>query len=177
MKYLPESDSVLTETPGFSLDGVRSWSVSCRSLLRFWSEPKPDRGGATLNAKGWCPKLVDSFHMPGDKLVREPMAENRSKMYKEVKTWNPFKGCLFDCSYCGPSFQAQSKRQMHNCTKCYNYVPHYHPDRLHKFPPRVETIFVCGNSDISFSSKKYTREIINSIWNRNKKHPEKTYYF
>ena len=31
-----------------------------------------------------------------------------SKMYAEAVTWNPFKGCKFDCSYCKPSFQQQA---------------------------------------------------------------------
>jgi hypothetical protein len=97
-------------------------------------------------------------------------------MYAGVKTWNPFKGCLFDCSYCRPSFQQQAKRQKHNCTKCYKYVPHRHPERLNRIPS-AETIFVCGNGDISFSRKSYTREIIKSIWTHNERCPEKTYYF
>jgi len=92
-------------------------------------------------------------------------------MYHEVKTWNPFKGCLFDCSYCRPSFQAQAKRQLHNCMDCYNYVPHEHPERLNKIPS-AEIIFTCGNSDISFCSPDFTRQIIESI----KRHPQKTFY-
>ena len=51
----------------------------------------------------------------------------RSNMYAEAKTWNPFKGCEFDCSYCVPSFQLQAKRQMHRCDACYRYIPHCHP--------------------------------------------------
>ena len=90
------------------------------------------------------------------------MGEYKSRMYTGVKTWNPFKGCSFDCSYCKPSFQLQAKRQKHNCIKCYTYVPHQHPERLNRIPS-AETIFVCGNGDISFSGKSYTREIIESI--------------
>ena len=104
------------------------------------------------------------------------MVEKRSRMYKDATTWNPFKGCYFGCSYCIPSFQQQAKRQKHNCTQCYNYVPHEHPERLHRIT-NAETIFVCGNSDIFFSDKKFTQEIIDSIWTRNEKYPGKTYYF
>jgi hypothetical protein len=43
--------------------------------------------------------------------------------------------------------------------------------------PSAETIFVCGNGDISFSSKSYTREIIKSICAHNEKCPKKNYYF
>ncbi len=39
-----------------------------------------------------------------------------SRMYKGAKTWNPFKGCLFDCSYCRPTFKAQAKRP--KCENC-----------------------------------------------------------
>ena len=36
-------------------------------------------------------------------------------MYPYVKTWNPFKGCNFDCTYCVPSFKALAKWQWKNC--------------------------------------------------------------
>ena len=100
--------------------------------------------------------------------------ENR--MYDDVKTWNPFKGCLFDCAYCRPSFQAQAKRQKHNCMDCYNFIPHEHPDRLKKIPS-ADTIFVCGNSDLSFCKPNYLRQIIEAIKKHNHRRPEKTYYF
>ena len=100
----------------------------------------------------------------------------KTRMYADVKTWNPFKGCLFDCIYCIPSFQLQAKRQMHNCMDCYNYVPHYHPERLKKIPS-AETIFVCGNGDIAFSRADYIEDIIQAIKDHNKRRPNKTYYF
>jgi len=43
----------------------------------------------------------------------------KTRMYEDVQTWNPFKGCLFDCSYRKPSFQLQAKRQKHNCLPSY----------------------------------------------------------
>ena len=52
-----------------------------------------------------------------------PKTEN---MYAQAKTWNPFKGCEFDCIYCTPSFQRQSKRQKNLCGDCYAYSPHCH---------------------------------------------------
>ena len=63
-------------------------------------------------------------------------------MYENTQTWNPFKGCLFNCLYCKPSFQAQAKRQKHKCTQCYNYVPHTHEDRLGKIPSEKMYLFV-----------------------------------
>lgn len=100
----------------------------------------------------------------------------KTRMYEGVKTWNPFKGCLFDCVYCRPSFQQQAKRQKRNCTDCYNYLPHEHPERLNKIP-NAETVFVCGNSDISFAEKSFTESIIKAVCTHSKKHPEATYYF
>jgi len=97
-------------------------------------------------------------------------------MYDNAKTWNPFKGCLFNCIYCKPSFQAQAKRQKQRCMNCYNYVPHIHEDRLGKIPP-AEIVFVCGNSDISFCDPVFTRRIINAIKHHNIRCPDKTYFF
>ena len=96
----------------------------------------------------------------------------KNRMYTDVETWNPFKGCLFDCIYCKPSFQAQAKRQKQNCMDCYNYTPHYHPERLERMPS-AETVFVCGNGDISFCSKEYTESIIQSV----RHFPKRTFYF
>jgi hypothetical protein len=102
--------------------------------------------------------------------------DKKSHMYSDTQTWNPFKGCRFHCSYCGPSFQQQAKRQKHNCMKCYKYIPHYHEERLKKIPS-TPIIFVCGNADISFCSPKFTRKIIESIKEHNIRSPHKTYYF
>lgn len=101
---------------------------------------------------------------------------NTSNMYTTTQTWNPFKGCEFDCVYCVPSFQKQAKRQMHVCHDCYTYSPHCHEDRLTKIPSSP-TIFVCGNADISFCPPDFTRRIIQQITERNVHAPRKTYYF
>lgn len=96
-------------------------------------------------------------------------------MYAKAQTWNPFKGCRFDCSYCRPSFQQQAKRQKHRCPLCYGYVPHEHPERLSHIP-NAEVVFVCGNGDISFADAGYTRRIIAGIRNHAARKPETTYY-
>lgn len=94
-------------------------------------------------------------------------------MYAGTKTWNPFKGCDFDCVYCVPSFKAQAKRQKHNCADCYEYTPHYHPERLTKIP-NPPTVFVCGNSDIKFCDTEFLKKIIEAI--RNNKRKGQTFY-
>jgi len=101
----------------------------------------------------------------------------KGRMYDDARTWNPFKGCLFDCDYCVPSFQQQSKRQKQLCLKCYHYEPHCHEDRLDSIPS-AKIVFVCGNADISFCPLAFTRKIIRSV----RKHIQtcrkpKTYYF
>ena len=97
-------------------------------------------------------------------------------MYDNVKTWNPFKGCLFDCVYCVPTFQRQAKRQKHICKRCYRYEPHFHSDRL-KSIPSAETIFVAGNGDISFAKTENIMKIIDAIKDHNKRCSYKMYYF
>jgi hypothetical protein len=65
---------------------------------------------------------------------------------------------------------------MHNCTSCYNYIPHTHEERL-KSIPSAEIVFVCGNSDISFCDPDFTRRIINAVRHHNVRCPDKTYFF
>jgi len=55
---------------------------------------------------------------------------------------------------------------------CYNYVPHYHPERL-DYIPSAEIVFVCGDGDISFCSQEYTESIIQRV----SRHPMRTFYF
>ena len=106
----------------------------------------------------------------------QAVSEKQSNMYAGAKTWSPFKGCGFDCTYCVPSFQRQAKRQLHNCQKCYGYTPHCHPDRLLKIPS-ADIIFVAGNSDISFCPLEFTHRIIERIRQQNARCPDRTYYF
>jgi hypothetical protein len=112
------------------------------------------------------------------------VADSQKNMYADAETWNPFKGCRFDCTYCEPSFKQQSKRQGRTkskrpggCQKCYRYTPHCHGNRL-KTIPSSEIVFVCGDADIAFCPSSFTRRIIRSI----KEHiprcqKEKTFYF
>jgi len=115
-------------------------------------------------------------------------------MYKDTKTWNPFVGCRFDCTYCVPSFKRQLKRVGGNpyvrqgsndpdgeigekggCTGCSSYSPHYHPERLDRIPT-ASTVFVCGTGDISCCDPEYTRRIFEAIEAKQSRKPI-TYYF
>jgi len=79
-----------------------------------------------------------------------------NRMYRENrKSLNWFVGCRHECVYCKPSFQAQMKRQLHNCKKCYIYEPHAHLERLQKAPPKTrkgEFIFFPSSGDVAFAS-------------------------
>ena len=76
-------------------------------------------------------------------------------MYEENrKSLNAYVGCEHGCVYCVPSFQRQAKRQKNRCLKCYNYEPHFHPERLLKPPPKTvgdEFIFFPSSGDLAFA--------------------------
>lgn len=95
-----------------------------------------------------------------------------NNMYKGAKTWNVFRGCKFDCSYCKPSFQAQAKRQRKNCEKCYTYEPHMHLERMTKIP-KADIVFACGNGDIAFCSSSYLDLMFDQVRLRT----DQTFYF
>lgn len=89
------------------------------------------------------------------------------KMYDNTKTWNPFFGCHFDCTYCVPSFKAQAKRRKaqangRGCQACYDFKPHIHPERLDKIP-KADIVFVAAYGDISFCPPSYTQKILTAI--------------
>jgi len=100
-------------------------------------------------------------------------------MYANTKTWNPFKGCRFDCVYCTPSFQRQAKRLKKRCDECYKFSPHAHPERLTSsaIPSGVDTVFVAGNGDLAFAGKTAIPALCAVIREKNKTRPNITYYF
>jgi len=68
------------------------------------------------------------------------------------------------------------KRQKHNCIKCYNYEPHYHPERLYQSLPKTrgdEFIWCCSSGDISFAEEEWIDKIIERI----KELPDRTFFF
>lgn len=94
----------------------------------------------------------------------------KSNMYKlSVKQWNPFVGCNFNCVYCRSSFQAQLKRwagSKKGCKQCYDYDPHFHPERLNQYLPKtgyMQFIFTCSSGDIAFCPSEYFLEMLERI--------------
>lgn len=93
-----------------------------------------------------------------------------------IKQWNVFVGCKFNCVYCKRSFQAQMRRQIHNCVKCGNYEPHFHPERLDAKLPDTEGdqfIWPCSSGDISFAKKDWIEQILAKI----REYPDITFLF
>ncbi|MFC1596747.1 hypothetical protein ACFL5Q_02265 [Planctomycetota bacterium] len=103
---------------------------------------------------------------------------SESNMYPRTRTWNPFKGCRFDCTYCKPSFKRQAKRRKQDCMKCYRYEPHCHENRLTGSVPSTPIVFVAGGADIAFCPRGFTRKIIERIkQNSRRSRRLKTFYF
>jgi hypothetical protein len=109
----------------------------------------------------------------------------QKNMYQDaIYTWNIFKGCLFQCKYCIPSFQRQAKRQKpvidkngnkRGCQACYEYKPHFHPERLKISLPRTtgdQFIWACSSGDVSFMAEKYWVLVLDRIESL----PERTFF-
>jgi len=114
--------------------------------------------------------------------------ENKTKTnmyFDSVSQWNVIIGCLYSCEYCLPSFQRQMKRQKptidkngkkRGCQLCYDYIPHFHPERLHNRLPKTngdEFIWCCSSSDITFAKPKWIKKIITKIL----EYPDRTFFF
>lgn len=100
-----------------------------------------------------------------------------SNMYPDTKTWNPAVGCNYDCAYCEKSFKRQLRRVAAHigCQDCYDYKPHYHPERLGRIPSSP-IVFVCGTGDLSFYEPTYMRRIFKTI-DKHRPQKPKIYYF
>jgi DNA repair photolyase len=100
-----------------------------------------------------------------------------SNMYKHSrKQWNVIVGCWFECTYCEPSFKRQMKRQKNNCIKCYEYIPHFHSERLNAPLPTTPNgtfIWACSSCDIAFAKREWMEQILEVI----RKKKDRTFLF
>ena len=114
------------------------------------------------------------------------MPKEKNNMYSDsVLQWNLIIGCKFQCKYCIPSFQRQMKRQKpgidkngkkRGCQLCYDYIPHFHPERLNNRLPSTkgdEFIWCCSSGDISFAKPEWIEKIIAKIL----EYPNRTFFF
>jgi protein gp37 len=54
---------------------------------------------------------------------------------------------------------------------CYNYKPHFHPERLKQYLPKNKLIFLCGYGDICFAFQSQIKQIFDVV----KEHKDKTF--
>jgi len=90
-----------------------------------------------------------------------------NNMYRQsIESWNPFVGCEHDCVYCDSSFKRQMKRRKRQCLDCYNFKPHFHPERLNRSLPRTEGdnfIFCSDMGDVAFCKPEWMQQVLGRI--------------
>jgi hypothetical protein len=72
-------------------------------------------------------------------------------MFKTItKTWNPFTGCRFTCSYCWARKLVEGR--LHHLARYRDgFLPTFHPDRANPHFRSGDFVFVCDLGDIAFA--------------------------
>ena len=79
--------------------------------------------------------------------------------FRVMKTWNVFKGCLFECSYCWARNLALGR--LKNKPKYKNgFTPTYHPEDLWRLFRPGQFVFISPMGDISFASRSQIETIL-----------------
>jgi len=84
---------------------------------------------------------------------------------ERLKTWNPFTGCGFNCSYCWARKLAEGKLKNSYPN---GFIPTTHPDRFNKRFKPDDFVFVCSMGDISFAPSI----VWNQVYITAQNHPE-----
>jgi len=79
---------------------------------------------------------------------------------KRLKTWNPFTGCRFDCSYCWARKLAEGKLKSAYPN---GFVPEFHSNRLKVSFKPDDFVFVCSMGDISFAPSTVWNMILTTV--------------
>ncbi len=84
-----------------------------------------------------------------------------SRMFKTVtRTWNPFTGCLFDCTYCWAKKLVQERLQPQGKKYRAGFIPTFHPDEFDRRFKPGDFVFVSDMGDIAYARLEWRLAII-----------------
>ena len=88
--------------------------------------------------------------------------------YEDTKSWNPFVGCGFDCTYCYLQDVLPWQGRTQHCELCKANIPHEHPERLNRIK-NAKVLFVSSLGELAFCKHEYMLKIIEAIKRKNSK--------
>ena len=92
---------------------------------------------------------------------------------KRIKTWNPFVGCRFNCSYCW----ARRIAKRLNCIYCRVFSPHLHEERLNAEKiPKNGVVFVSDMGDLWWAEPFQLEKILNAVKEIQEKYPASFFF-
>ena len=98
-------------------------------------------------------------------------------MFEGLRTWNPWFGCNYGCYRKGCwacKLMAHRFGRRFKCDRCYDFTPHYHPERLTRIP-KDPRIFVVGHGD--FFAPWVPTDVIKEVLAACRGTPKETWFF
>ena len=87
-----------------------------------------------------------------------------SRMFKTItRTWNPFTGCLFSCTYCWARKLVEERLQPQAKKYRDGFIPAFHPDELSRRFKPGDFVFVSDMGDIAFARLEQRRAIVRRV--------------